>query len=70
MTGLLQYRPLDLDGEEILEELEAALRTKASRLPAGRWEFYIPAKGPVDLDPDLAEIDPDWEQHIQRLTRG
>jgi hypothetical protein len=68
MAGVLQYQALDDRGEVILDELEARLEVHSDRWADDRREFYVAAVGEVDLDPNLAAIDPDWEQHIARLT--
>lgn len=66
MSGVPQDRALNERGEEILDALEE--HWGASRVDQTTREFYVPAVGKVDLDPNLAAIDPTWTGHIQRIT--
>lgn len=68
MSGLLQYRALDNRGDEILDALELHWGAKRVEGEVQTREFWVPAAGMVDLDPNLAAIDPDWVDHIERLT--
>lgn len=69
MPGILHYQAIDDRGIEILDELEERSGLSPQRrLPAEERAYYIPAKGKVDLDPTVAEIDDQWEQHVARLT--
>jgi hypothetical protein len=68
MSGLLQYRAVDERGDEILDVLEehwGAVRVEGDERTR---EFWVPAAGEVDLDPNLDAIDPGWAEHIHRVT--
>ena len=68
MAGILHYQAIDERGIEILDELEERWELSPRRLPADERAYYIAAKGEVDLDPSLEEIDSGWELHVARLT--
>jgi hypothetical protein len=68
MAGILHYQAIDGRGIEILDELEERWELSPRRSPAEERAYYIAAKGKVDLDPALAEIDSEWELHVARLT--
>lgn len=69
MAGILHYQAIDDRGIEILDELEERWELSPTRrLPAEERAYYIAAKGEVDPDPALAEIDSEWELHVARLT--
>jgi hypothetical protein len=68
VAGILHYQAIDDRGVEILDELEERRELSPRRLPAEERAYYIAAKGEVDLDPALTEIDSGWELHIARLT--
>lgn len=65
MAGVLQYQALDAEGEGILDRLEE--HWGAVKMEAGTREFYVPAVGTVDLDPNLDAVDPDWAEHVVRI---
>ncbi len=66
MSGVLQYEALNERGHELLDALEE--HWGARRVDETTREFYVPAAGTVDLDPNLAALDPNWAEHIQRIT--
>jgi hypothetical protein len=68
MSGVLQYRAVDEQGEEILDALEEHWGAKRVEGDERTREFWVPAAGAVDLDPNLAAIAPAWADHIERLT--
>lgn len=68
MSGVLQYRAVDQRGEEILDALEEHWGAKRLDGEPETREFWVPAAGTVDLDPNLAAIDPTWAEHVERLT--
>lgn len=41
---------------------------RSQRLEGGERSYYVVATGAVDLDPNLAAIDADWNEHVVRLT--
>jgi hypothetical protein len=68
VTAILHYQALDERGEQILDELEERLEMRSQRLEGGERSYYVVATGAVDLDPNLAAIDADWNEHVVRLT--
>jgi len=68
VAGILHYQAIDDRGVEILDELEERWELSPRRLPAEERAYYIAAKGKVDLDSSLAEVDDEWELHVTRLT--
>jgi hypothetical protein len=68
VSGILQYRAVDDRGEEILDALEEHWGAKRIEGEESTREFWVPAAGTVDLDPNLDAIDPAWSEHIERLT--
>ena len=69
MGGPVQYEPLDDRGEEILDLLEERTGLSGRPWPNTKMrEFADLGAERTDLDSDLTVIDPNWTDHIKRLT--
>jgi hypothetical protein len=69
--SILQYQALDERGEELLDQVE----TRAD-LGSNDWrgerirEYHLPRSGSGEkgIEPLLASIEPNWQQHVARVT--
>jgi hypothetical protein len=69
--SIFQLQALDARGEEILDALESrAPEVPVQPLEHGRREYHLNAAGPDGFDPLLKLIDPDWEEHVERVPTG
>lgn len=70
MSAVLVYRALDEAGAALLDQLEETPGLESRRMEFDQREFHLlgPNAGEQGIEPLLARQDPDWEQHVQRVT--
>jgi hypothetical protein len=69
--SILQYQALDDRGEELLDQVEAQADLGSNDWRGERIrEYHLPrsGSGKEGIQPLLATIEPNWQQHVARIT--
>jgi hypothetical protein len=69
--SILQYQALDDRGDDLLDQVEAQGNLKSDDWRGERIrEYFLPqsGSGKEGIEPLLASIEPNWQQHVARIT--